>query len=272
MSEERGALSAREAETLKEIGRRIRAGRAGASPAPHPLKAQAPIALGSSESAPGGPLSRLAHELRTPIATIRTLAEMLTGQSLGPLGHERYFGYAGDIIASADHALSLIDGMSAATSLATADLIDPLLVAVPEIVDVGATIRGCTNAFAPSFAKAGQQVHLALAERLPPAILDLRHLRQMTLNLMANAARHAGPGSVLIISTARYAAGPLVVSFRDTGRGLGASDRGGTRGIGLALVGELAAANGLRFDIAAVADGSGTFARIIIPAGRLAGS
>ena len=94
----------------------------------------------------------------------------------------------------------------------------------------------------------------------------------MTLNLMANAARHAGPGSVLIISTARYAAGPLVVSFRDTGRGLGASDRSRTKGIGLSLVGELAAANGLRFDIAAVADGPGTFARIIIPAGRLAGS
>ena len=50
-------------------------------------------------------LANMSHELRTPLNAIIGFSELLTMQLSGPLGSERYLGYARDIGASGEHLL-----------------------------------------------------------------------------------------------------------------------------------------------------------------------
>src|SRR5262249_55491825 len=54
-------------------------------------------------------LAAINHELRTPLNAIIGFAEMLTAQTLGPIGNERYRRYAQDIRDSGAHLLSMVN-------------------------------------------------------------------------------------------------------------------------------------------------------------------
>src|SRR3546814_10164299 len=45
-------------------------------------------------------LANVSHELRTPLNAIIGFSEILSGEMFGPIGNERYRGYAGDILES----------------------------------------------------------------------------------------------------------------------------------------------------------------------------
>ncbi len=51
------------------------------------------------------------HELRTPLNAIIGFSQMLSSQSLGPIGQPRYAEYAEDIHSSAQHFLSLVNDL-----------------------------------------------------------------------------------------------------------------------------------------------------------------
>src|SRR4029434_10296564 len=52
-------------------------------------------------------LANMSHELRTPLNAIIGFAELIAMQVGGPIGSERYIGYARDIGASGDHLLKI---------------------------------------------------------------------------------------------------------------------------------------------------------------------
>ena len=54
-------------------------------------------------------VSKLAHELRTPLSAIAAAAEIMKDQRFGAIGNERYRGYTSDIHDNARHALALIN-------------------------------------------------------------------------------------------------------------------------------------------------------------------
>jgi two-component system cell cycle sensor histidine kinase PleC len=54
-------------------------------------------------------LANMSHELRTPLNAINGFSEIMAAEMFGPLGDARYKGYAGDILKSGQHLLSLIN-------------------------------------------------------------------------------------------------------------------------------------------------------------------
>ncbi len=200
--------------------------------------------------------ARLAHELRTPLAAVIALAEIMTEQHLGPLPNERYRGYLRDIRDSARHALSVVDGLLARDSAEKIELSFSQ-------IDLNDAANSCVSAMQPLADKAGATVTAQLTEGMPHVVADVRCLKQILLNLLSNSVKYAGTGARITVRTGYEAAGRAWVEVLDTGPGI-ASDivarvfqpasRVGraaqqTPGLGLPLSQQLAEANGARLEI-----------------------
>jgi signal transduction histidine kinase len=286
-----------DADTLKEIARRIRSGLADeggdatlpapSRPPPSPTgvadDADLTVAAPSDQSA-GPPaaahnlaIARLAHELRTPLSAIATLAEIIRDERLGAMSNIRYKGYASDIHESATHALSvlaaLLDPAQAGDETAGLDL---------ATTDLNAIIVGSVSAMRPLADRAGVKLTAAVADRLPAIVADRRTLKQILLNLVSNALRHTSAGGEIVVSSAWRPDGQVRIAVRDTGSGMSreairqalsaeAQARGrtasgaGSTGFGLPLVKALAEANGASIDIDS-AIGEGTRVAVTFPA------
>ena len=204
---------------------------------------------------------RLAHELRTPLSAIAGLAEVMRDERLGPLGSERYRGYAAGIHDSAGHAMSVLasyidTGRSSGGGGMPTAFVE---------VDVGALVQECVTALTPLAEGAGVVLEQDVGPRLPHLIADRRSLRQILDNLVANALKFTPPRGRISVSVGYAAGGPVAIEVSDTGDGMtpgelerarsGASApephrrRSGGTGYGLPLVHVLAAACGASLEI-----------------------
>ena len=164
-------------------------------------------------------LSRVSHEMRTPLHAILGFAEVMIEERFGPIGNERYRDYMRDIHASGRHVLSLAN-----------DLLDLTRIKLGKMelqftpLDVNAVVRECVTLMQPQAARERVIMRLSLFDRLPQVMADERSLRQILLNLMANAVKYNEPGGQVIVSTALDDAGAVILRVRDTGIGMNESE------------------------------------------------
>lgn len=241
---------------------------------PWPTLPASPVPAGSSLGLDSVARARLAHELRTPLAAIASLAEVMTGEHLGPLSNPRYRGYAASIEESARHALAVLERML---------VVEDTENTRPELIfaelDLNAEAEGCIASLEALAEKSGARIMAALVGGLPHVIADRRCVRQMLLNLVANSLRHGGTGVRIRVGTGYKLAGEAWLEVEDTGPGLTArqladiaDDRsqapGTTTGLGLPLTRELAHSNGARLELVS-RPGEGTLARIVFSGERI---
>ena len=165
-------------------------------------------------------LANVSHELRTPINAIvgyNSLAlDGIYGQLATPLrnAHER-------IRAAGAHLLGLVD-----------DVLDLSKIEVgrmdvqPEEVDVGALLNAVGTVIEPIADAKHVRIALSAAPDLPRLQTDPRHLRQILLNLAANAIKFTERGTVALTAT-RDAARPhthVELAVEDTGIGIADRD------------------------------------------------
>jgi PAS domain S-box-containing protein len=224
-------------------------------------------------------LSHVSHEMRTPLHAILGFAEVILEERFGPIGNERYRDYIRDIHASGRHVLSLAN-----------DLLDLAKIELGKIelqfspIDVNAAVRECVTLMQPQAARERVIMRLSLFDRLPNVMADERSLRQILLNLMANAVKYNEPGGQVIVSTALDESGSVILRVRDTGVGMNESELAvalepfrrvpGARavegtGLGLPLAKALVEANHADFSIKSRKD-QGTLVEIAFPVRRAA--
>lgn len=291
-----------DAETLREIARRIRSGQPRASAGDKDLSADlrqgsargvmsdtrdddpakppsgTPVA-GVADALSPDAMARLAHELKTPLSAIAAAAEIMRDERFGPVGDARYRGYAADIHNSARHALELIARMLAArTSESPAAALEFVE------IDPNALIAETLSAIAPLAEQARLILERTLAPRMPHVIADATSIRQILLNLITNALKFTPAGGTIEVATRRQSDGGVAIEVRDTGPGIAAEDlsraltanagapaaphakRG--LGIGLPLAASLAIANGATLTIDGAPD-RGTVAILSFPQTRV---
>jgi len=265
-------------ETLREIARRIRQGSARitagvdapANQDEAPAVVSAPV-VAAPTSAPAAVDERhahLAHEIRTPLAAIVSLAEVITEERLGPWPNERYRSYVRDILASARHGLEVVDGI-------LQDAPDqPGATRVFTEVDLNAEVETISNSLQPLAEKSGALLEAALVGGLPRVKADRRNVRQMLINLVSNSIKHGGPEVRIKVTTGYELSGEVWVEVEDNGPGMRTQEKDGVAGavprkagLGLPLTRSLAAANGARLDIKS-RPGRGVRARIVFGAAR----
>ena len=179
---------------------------------------QALEAAAAANRAKSSFLAAMSHELRTPLNAVIGFSEMMTSQVFGPLGHERYLGYANDIHGSGVHLLALINDI---LDLSRIDSGEGRL--DESTVDLREVVAESLKLVSHQAAAAGIALDAVCDADLPPVRADRRRLKQALINLLANAVKFTpAKGHVAVRASMRGGAPTIVVS--DTGIGIAAKD------------------------------------------------
>lgn len=163
-------------------------------------------------------LAHMSHELRSPLNAILGFSQVMADEHFGPLGSERYTGYARDIRAGGEHLLAIIDNILdlakvdagkwevALRSLALCELAPEL----ERLLNLRAAQHRLTLA-------------MDLPSALPPLVTDGRLLLQILLNLATNGIKFTPPGGSVSVR-AHQEEESIVICVADTGCGMTAED------------------------------------------------
>ncbi len=164
-------------------------------------------------------LANMSHELRTPLNAINGFSEIMAGEMFGPLGHARYKEYAGDILNSGQHLLSLINDILDMSKIESGKMtlrFEP--VAIDEVVeDTLRLVRQRAE-------KAGLKIRVHLPQSLPEIEADFRALKQVLINLMTNAVKFTPQGGTITVSAVQTDIN-VHVRVTDTGIGIAEKDK-----------------------------------------------
>ncbi|MDX2155992.1 MAG: HAMP domain-containing sensor histidine kinase [Hyphomicrobiaceae bacterium] len=243
---------------------------------PAPRSAADPIG-GTCAGRDAVDLDYLAHELRTPLAAIQSMADALASGHLGAL-EPRHAAYLGGIRDTARHALAVIERITEGNRPAPTDARQPTEPAGG--VDLPSLAAEVSGGMAMLAARAGIRLETAVYRPLARARARGTDVRQMLINLISNSISHAGDGSTVVVTAGGDGEPEVWVEVRDDGRGIpravldrltkgslldaatDASLAPRTR-LGLSLTRSLVEANGGRLEI--VSGSQGTCVRISLP-------
>jgi signal transduction histidine kinase len=161
-------------------------------------------------------LANVSHELRTPLNAIvgyNALAlDGMYGELPQPLraSHQR-------VQAAADHLLSLVNDVLDLSKIEVGRMDLEI-----EVVDLDSVLDGVATVVEPAAEAKGLRVDVVVARDLPKIATDPRHLRQILLNLVANAIKFTERGSVTVV--AKRDGDKVAISVEDTGIGIASAD------------------------------------------------
>ncbi|MBX9245840.1 HAMP domain-containing protein [Actinotalea ferrariae] len=218
-------------------------------------------------------LADVAHEVRTPVATITGYLEAVE-DGIQPLDETTI----AVLREQATRLTRLARDLAAVTHAEAGDLtLDLAIVPAPDL------LRAATAAAGERAAAAGVSLVLDVAEGVPPVFVDRTRIAQVLDNLVANAVRHTPPGGTIVLSAEPAADGQVAFVVTDTGEGIAAEHlphlferfyradtardrtRGGS-GIGLAISKALTLAHGGRISVTSDGVGHGATFTITLPA------
>lgn len=225
-------------------------------------------------------LARVSHEIRTPLNAIIGFADMMASEHFGPIGHPRYAEYAGDIGRSGRHVLDIVNDLLDISKIEAGEM-------DLEFVEVGLneTVSSAVSIVQPQANSQRVIIRTALSQSVPHVVADLRSIKQIVLNILANAIRFTPSGGQIIVSTAYESNGSVVLRIRDTGIGMsrseleqamkpfrqvatGSRSRNDGTGLGLPLTKAMVDANRATFSIHS-APNEGTLVEITFPSPRV---
>lgn len=225
-------------------------------------------------------LARVSHEIRTPLNAIIGFSDMMASEHFGPIGNPRYIEYAGDIGRSGRHVLDIVN-----------DLLDISKIEAGEMeldfsaVDLNDAVSEAVSLVQPQANSQRVIIRTSLSASVPEVVADGRSIKQIALNILANAIRFTPSGGQIVVSTSYETNGSVILRIRDTGIGMtrneldqamkpfrqvttGGRKRGEGTGLGLPLTKAMAEANRAQFGISS-APNEGTLVEISFPSQRV---
>lgn len=225
-------------------------------------------------------LANMSHELRTPLNAILGFSEMIKDEILGPVGNANYRSYATDIHVSGLHLLKLINEVLDLSRIKAGryELIE-------KSVDFAGIAKECVHLLRLDAKAKNLRLLTTFKPDMPRVRADDRALKQICLNLLANAIKFTPENGVVAVRTAILATGEPVLTVRDNGPGIPEEEiptvltafgqgsralnmRDAGTGLGLPIVTGLAELHGGRFELRSKV-GIGTEASLILPKSRV---
>ena len=166
--------------------------------------------------------AHVSHELRTPINLIIGFSDLMLNHPDTYADERIPRAYLGDLTAlhrSARHLQGLIDDI---LDLAQIDVGE--MPVIKDVTDIGGLVQEAVVTAGPLLRQKGLSVQVDVEPGLPLLHVDRLRVRQVVLNLLANAARFTDKGGVTVAIVC--AAECVEVSVRDTGRGIRPSELG----------------------------------------------
>jgi len=160
-------------------------------------------------------LATMSHELRTPLNAILGFSEVMKAELFGPHAVATYKEYSGDIHASGQHLLMLIN-----------EILDLSRVEAgryelnEEAISLPGVVEECRHLLGLRAKNKSLDITERLDNDLPRIWADERAVRQITLNLLSNAIKFTPAGGAIAIKVGWTALGGQYLSIRDTGPGI----------------------------------------------------
>ena len=159
-------------------------------------------------------LANMSHELRTPLNAIIGFSQVMADQHMGPLGSQRYVGYARDICTSAQHLLGIIGDILDVSKLEAGRVeLDE------EDTDLAIVIRDVMQLVGERARSLEVNIEIDVPPTLPRLRADSLKLKQVLLNLITNAVKFSEAGSRILL-TARFDDAGYRISVADEGIGM----------------------------------------------------
>ena len=160
-------------------------------------------------------LANMSHELRTPLNAIIGFADMLRSQPFGPLGNDRYLGYASDISGSGSRLLKMIEQILEFARL------ERLQSNIDESgIDVTAAVLAAVTDLTPAARDRGVEIRPTIQPSLPALRADPQMLYQIIQNLLANALKFSDEGGQVRVSARLDEERRIVLAVADEGIGI----------------------------------------------------
>ncbi|RDE10396.1 sensor histidine kinase [Pelagibacterium lacus] len=160
-------------------------------------------------------LATMSHELRTPLNAIIGFSEVLKSELLGPHGVAQYKEYAGDIHASGQHLLNLINELLDLSRIEAGkyDLTEEAI----SLIDIADDCRRMLDIRART---KSIDLHFEAPDSLAKIWGDERSVRQVVLNLLSNAIKFTPQSGKIVLSVGRSPDGGQFISVIDNGPGI----------------------------------------------------
>jgi two-component system cell cycle sensor histidine kinase PleC len=160
-------------------------------------------------------LAQMSHELRTPLNAILGFSEVMKGEIFGPHAVPAYKDYANDIHNSGQHLLNLINEILDLSRIEAGryELNE-------EPVQLAAVVQDCHHLLKLRARNRGLTIHELFEPELPRLWADERAVRQICLNLLANAIKFTPQGGEIWLKVGWTASGGQYMSVKDNGPGI----------------------------------------------------
>jgi PAS domain S-box-containing protein len=164
-------------------------------------------------------LANMSHELRTPLNAVIGFSEMIRGGMYGPVGDAKYVEYAEDINTSGQHLLELINDILDLSKIEAGKLD-----LQEQVMGVAGAVNACLTVVRERAHGAGLQLERRLPESLPGLWADERKVKQMVLNLLANAIKFTERAGKVTVEAEVGGDGGVAIRISDSGIGIAADD------------------------------------------------
>lgn len=160
-------------------------------------------------------LATMSHELRTPLNAIIGFSEVLHSELLGAHKVGQYKEYAGDIHASGQHLLNLINELLDLSRIEAGKYeLNEEAVALSEIAE------DCRRMLEIRARSKTIELTASFGTNLPKLWGDERAIRQVVLNLLSNAIKFTPQGGKVQLVVTRSGDGGQLISVKDNGPGI----------------------------------------------------
>ncbi len=160
-------------------------------------------------------LATMSHELRTPLNAILGFSEVMKNEVLGPMENPSYKEYVGDIHASGQHLLNLIIEILDLSRIEAGryELSE-------ESINLVHIVQECEHLLQLRLRNKNLTLTEQFERDMPRIWADDRAVRQIVLNLLANAIKFTPSGGEIAIKVGWTAGGGQYLSIRDNGPGI----------------------------------------------------
>jgi two-component system cell cycle sensor histidine kinase PleC len=160
-------------------------------------------------------LATMSHELRTPLNAILGFSEVMKSELFGPHAVPQYKEYAQDIHGSGEHLLNIINEILDLSRIEAGryELHE-------EAVDLASAADDCRHMLEIRARNKAITLKTVLDTGMPRLWADERAVRQIIINLLANAIKFTPNGGEVTIKVGWTQTGGQYVSIRDTGPGI----------------------------------------------------
>ena len=160
-------------------------------------------------------LAGMSHELRTPLNAILGFSEIISLETLGPVGTARYGEYANHIHQSGQHLLKIINEILDMAKISSGEF-----VLHNQTIDPALLIPGCLTMVRPQ----AEAKKIELKSNISPAVeflyADETRVRQVLVNLLSNAVKFTPESGKVSLDAYITDDGSLALAVSDNGIGM----------------------------------------------------